>query len=325
MAPLGVAHHAAFEERGFLHVPAAFSAADAKVVSELVWELHAKKHGISQQDTSGWYTKSGSGARVYGPPPSQLKQSPPFRSLVRDLLATVDKEFGAGIWQLVARQNTTVFMNFPNICGSWTVPASWHSDFPQDPADPTAKVLYAFAFLENLHPGGGSTMILQGSSLRAQADDMQHCIGAGITIAETRSELLMETLAETDPWFKELFGPLAGGAKNSGNYKHLCGKETSERRVSRFMADEVISGGVSMKVVELIGDAGDIVFWDPRCLHSPSNNRNSGPRLAIRFRLDRIPTSSAEDKAREVTTLIAPEGRDPHGDTVSESPATGGQ
>lgn len=324
MAPLAAAHHPVFEQCGFLHVPAAFSAADAQVVSGLVWDLHAKKHGISQQDTTGWYTKSGSGARVYGPPSSQLKQSPQFKCLVKDLLATVDKEFGAGVWQLVARQNTTIFMNFPNVCGSWTVPASWHSDFPQDPADPTAKVLYAFAFLENLQPGGGATMILQGASLRAQAEDMQHCTGAGITIAETRSELLMETLAETDPWFKELFGPLAGGSKNSGNYKHLCAKETSERRVRSFMSDEILSGGVPMKVVELIGDAGDIVFWDPRCLHSPSNNRNSCPRIAIRFRLDRVP-SPAEGNEREMTTSVAPESRAPNEDTVPEPLAIGGQ
>lgn len=278
----------AFAENGYLYAPKECSFDDADTMLHLLWGAYFEKHAICRERTEGWFTKTGSGIRLYGTPPPALKNSSCFAVLVERLHEAADRMFGSGTWRCGYKGHTTVFVNCPNVCGSWTVPASWHTDFPQDPADPKAKVMYAFAFLDKVEPGGGGTMLLTGSSLRAQADDMRGCCqGDGLTIAETRSHLFMEALAQESVWFKDLFGyPLHG----ERGYRYNCNKAISAERVQRFMVEDILSGGIRMQVVELTGMPGTIVFWDPRCLHSPSNNKNSIPRSVIRFRLDRVPT-----------------------------------
>lgn len=82
---------------------------------------------------------------------------------------------------------------------------------------------------------------------------------------------LMKLLSNKDSWFKELGsdGP-------------------PEQRINSFMKQGTNVNDIQSKVVELTGNAGDIIILDPRCLHSISSNISKLPREVLRldFRRD---------------------------------------
>jgi len=135
-------------------------------------------------------------------------------------------------------------------------------------------------------------MMIAGASQRALATDRKESwiswrrkANSAPAIVDMSSRHFMEALAKEDGWFEDLFGPCPQG--QSIDYRHLCSKATSTERVRRFMTQGTISAGIPLRVVELTGAPGDIIIWDPRCLHSASNNVSSRPRSVIKFRLDR--------------------------------------
>lgn len=273
-----------FEQRGFVKLPGV-SPEQAQSMLDLLWVHYAQKHGVRRDDPKGTLTRRGCGIRLYGPVPHELAASEGFQDLLTKIHKEVDAAFGHGL-KSYRTTNRTVFVNFPNYAGdSWTVPGNWHTDVPFDPSDPQPSVIYAFAFLDHCEPCGGGTMLLAGSSMRAQMPDMESTWGTKANVDETRSKALMETLSREDLWFASLFGPRP--LYNSHDFRYLCNKATAAERIQRFMKEGIVSAGIPMRVIELTGAPGDIVLWDPRCLHSQSNNVSSRPRSAIRFRLDR--------------------------------------
>ncbi|CAE8728620.1 unnamed protein product [Polarella glacialis] len=283
------------EELGLVHVPGAFSAQDAGMLLDLLWAGYEQRHGISRHESEGWSTKKGSGKRLYGPLPQGMHTSPSFYALIGRLHDALDGLWGEGLWRRRGKGSTTVFVNCPNSTRSWSVPIGWHTDIPVNPSDPCeeAQVLYAFAFLDVVEPGGGATMLLTGSSKRAQVERLKALAAEEVNftakgdsswVHETRSKEFMQALAEESTWFKDLFGP--NPLETPRDYRYLCSKGISEDRIRRFMLEGTESAGIPMRVVELAGQPGDIVLWDPRCLHSSSENRSSRPRSVIRFRLD---------------------------------------
>jgi len=268
-----------------VHLPSVFSAEDARTILDLLWQDYEKKHAVSRFSSEGWFTKSGSGKRLYGPPATEIKSSDSYKSMVACMHAAVDEVLGPDVWRISGRGNTTVFVNCPNKTDSWTVPVGWHTDMPSNREDTRPTVIYAFTFLDQLEPRGGSTMILAGASRRAQLDDVAHLWDAGKAVAETRSRQFMEALAAEDEWFADLFGP--NPLCSVSDYRYLCNPDTAAQRVQRFMQDGTYSVGIPMRVTELLGNPGDVVLWDPRCLHASSNNVSHRPRSAIRFRYDR--------------------------------------
>lgn len=288
LAELHEAHDsraASLKENGFVHLPRVFPAEDARSILDMLWQDYDQKHAVSRFNPRGWFTKTGSGKRLYGPPATKIKMSDSYKHMVACMHAAVEEVLAPDAWRMGGKGNTTVFVNCPNKTNSWTVPVGWHTDMPLNREDTRPSVIYAFTLLDQLEPQGGSTMILSGASRRAQLDDVAHFWSAGNAVVETRSRRFMEALVEEDEWFADLFGPKP--LCSVSDYRYLCNPEIAAKRVQRFMEDGTNSAGVPMRVTELLGSAGDVVLWDPRCLHSSSNNVRNRPRSVIRFRYDR--------------------------------------
>jgi len=242
---------------------------------------------VRRDDPSGWYTKSGSGVRLYGALTKTLKESIALAMLVRRLHAEMDATFGAEVYRCKKNKHRTIFVNCPNATQSWTVPSDWHSDMPFLASEPKLpRVLYAFAYLDQVEARGGGTMLISGSSARMRSHEMLGCWGRASTVEETRSFRSMQRLCQENEWFENLIGPQPLG--KTGDYRLNCSAAVCAERVQRFMIEGTISGGVPMRVIELTGAPGDIDLWDPRCLHSQSNNARDRPRSCIRFRLERV-------------------------------------
>lgn len=70
-------------------------------------------------------------------------------------------------------------------------------------------------------------------------------------------------------------------------------KGTPAEREQRFMHEGAAVEGIHMQVVELTGEPGDIVLFDPRILHTYSSKTTLNPRSVIRMDMCRtIPTNS---------------------------------
>ena len=133
--------------------------------------------------------------------------------------------------------------------GPWAIPtANWHIDLP--PADPPIAVR-SFAYISPVRPCGGGTVIVAGSHLLAQRHP-------GATSAGLRSQL-----AATSSWFRELW---------SG--------EPHPERSGRYLSGEEVDG-VHVRVVELVGEPGDVVLWHPSLLHSIAPNCLDRPRFML--------------------------------------------
>jgi ectoine hydroxylase-related dioxygenase (phytanoyl-CoA dioxygenase family) len=78
-------------------------------------------------------------------------------------------------------------------------------------------------------------------------------------------------LRRSEPWFRELW--------SSGE---------SADREERLMRKTTEIGGVSVRVVELTGEPGDVALMHPWMLHAPAPNGSSNPRIMITHR---IPTA----------------------------------
>lgn len=137
----------------------------------------------------------------------------------------------------------------------WSVPHDlWHIDVPRlGKLGPPG--LQAFIFLDDVQAEGGGTLIVAGSHRL-----LNH---AGVV----RSKELKQKLA-AHAYFRDLFD--AGKAA-----RNRPGEMTGS------------ADGVDLKVVELSGQAGDVVFMDLRVLHAPAPNAADTARLMLTCRLPR--------------------------------------
>jgi ectoine hydroxylase-related dioxygenase (phytanoyl-CoA dioxygenase family) len=76
----------------------------------------------------------------------------------------------------------------------------------------------------------------------------------------------------SDPWWKALTSP-----------------EPQLDRVERLMQRETRVGGLPVRVVELSGEAGDVVIGHPWLLHAGASNCGDSPRLMRVQRIHRRP------------------------------------
>lgn len=265
------------EDQGFVHVPCAIPLESAREMLDTLWEAYEDKYGVSRDDSKGWVTKKGMDVRLYGTPPRALVESHHYKMLVAKMQEQVDDMFGVGAWRV--RGKATVFVNCPNPAKGWIVPSGWHTDVGVDPSyHGPPDFIYAFAFLDHLDPRGGATMLVAGSTQRLLK----------MTGAVPKGGVdLKELLVKKCDWFVDLFGPL-DGCDLAGEQDDLIDLRSSDGEIARRLMDEgIVSDGVLLRVVELIGAPGDFILWDPRALHSASSNVASRPRSVLRLRIER--------------------------------------
>lgn len=186
-----------------------------------------------------------------------IGREPAFAAMAGALARALDHAFGAGAWTQVEGELGGLAMPvLPGPDARWTAcGVAWHVDEPALPGGVPGGVLLGYAFLDRVEPGGGAIVAIAGSHRRLAAiadrrgSSIQHSDASGV-------------LADAEPWFADLVRDEAG---------------------ERYLVDGCVSDGIPLRAVELTGEPGEIVFLDPRCLHTISANVSSRPRLIMRL------------------------------------------
>src|SRR5262249_48754098 len=140
-----------------------------------------------------------------------------------------------------------VLTTFPQ-GGAWELPTRiWHSDSLYLWHRDALNGVTIFSFVDSVAPRSGGTLIVAGSHLLLRHYDAQ------LTDAARRSSRL-EPFFDSHPWL----AALAGRAPSPRN------------RTASFMEDDTDIRGVRVRVVELTGAPGDMVFAHPCIIHCPN-------------------------------------------------------
>jgi hypothetical protein len=240
-----------FERDGYVIVRQAFSPDDGQDMERRWWRELAEAHGIRRDDRSSW-------RRL----PGDLKAAKRDRSQAKILTSRVrgvlDDLLGPGAWP-TPRDWGRPLVTFPEP-GAWDVPtALWHWDNVCDLHLDRPRALFAVAFIGSVAPRGGGTLILSGSPrlLIQQAQRLPAGRRPG-SITEER-----DRFHRSEPWLMALTGQAPSPAD----------------RIAAFMAGETIVDGVPLRVVELTGEPGDMVFCHPLMVHCAAPNRGTWPRF----------------------------------------------
>lgn len=132
--------------------------------------------------------------------------------------------------------------------GRWAVPTTgWHLDWPARGAPGSQLLVKWLAYLSPVAPGGGGTVVLAGS---------HHLVARYLAEADPddpgRSRTVRDAVLGAHPGLRDL----------------RPDRTTTVR-------------GVPVRVVELTGDPGDVVFLHPHLLHAAAPNHTDRPRLML--------------------------------------------
>jgi hypothetical protein len=240
-----------FERDGYVVIKEAFSRADGLAMERRWWSELTDTHNIRPDDRSSWHQI-----------PGNLKAAKRDRihaAILTDRVRGVfDDLLGAGTWPPPKDWGVTL-VTFPEP-GSWEVPTRfWHWDNPLELHLDRPRGLFVVSFIGSVAPRSGGTLILSGSprllierERRIPADQRQ-----------VPAVKPWERFHRSHPWLMELTGKAP----------------SPEDRIAAFMDRETIVEGVPLRVVELTGEPGDMVFCHPVMVHCRAPNRGERPRF----------------------------------------------
>jgi len=262
-----------FERDGYVVVRRAFSPADGLAMERQWWRELEDTHGIRRADRSSWHQIAG-----------DLKAAKRDRLQAGILTGRVrgvfDDLLGEAAWS-PPRDWGRPLVTFPEP-GAWQVPARlWHWDNPCELHLERPRALFVVSFIGSVAPSGGGTVILSGSPrLLLQ---QQHRIPAGERGGS--GARIWERFHRSHPWLMALTGHAPSPAD----------------RTAAFMGGETVVEGVPLRVVELAGEPGDMVFCHPVMVHCAAPNRGTRPRFM------RIKTQVLTREGRELLRRGGPE------------------
>jgi hypothetical protein len=240
-----------FERDGYVVVRQAFPRADALAMERQWWRELEDAHGIRRDDRSSWRQIQGD--------LKAAKRDPVQASILTDRVrGAFDDLLGQDAWS-PPRDWGRPLVTFPGP-GAWEVPARlWHWDNPCELHLDSPRGLFVVSFIGPVGPHGGGTLILSGSPrLLIQQERL---IPAGQPRAF--GARLWERFHRSHPWLMALTGQAPSPAD----------------RTAAFMDQETIVDGVPLRVVELTGEPGDMVFCNPVMVHCMAPNRGTRPRF----------------------------------------------
>jgi hypothetical protein len=240
-----------FERDGYVVVRQAFSRADGVAMERRWWSELEDAHNIRPGDRASW--------RQFPGDLKAAKRDPIQARILTDRVRGVfDDLLGEGAWSPPRDWGRTI-VTFPEP-GAWEVPTRlWHWDNPCEPHFDRPRGLFVVSFIGAVAPRSGGTMILSGSPrLLIQQE-------RGIPANQRRNldAGTRDRLYRCHPWLMALTGQAPSPAD----------------RIAAFMNGETIVGGVPLRVVELTGEPGDMVFCHPAMVHCPAPNRGERPRF----------------------------------------------
>jgi len=237
------------ETHGFTYLRGVISSTEAGAIEDRIWAFLARRD-IQRTDPRTW--PCGLLTHV-----QELRKTHVFAPFTNALLASVvDELLGEGSWT----QNNDAgqaLLSFPEP-GPWQIPhKTWHFDLPAKGPTDRLYVVRAFGYAATVAPRGGATLFVEGSPQLMRRMVEESPDGAAGRAADARRRLTARSA-----WFKSLCS--AGGD-----------------RIDRFMVDGDELDGVRMRVVEAIGNAGDVCLMHPWMLHNIAMNCADRPRFMM--------------------------------------------
>jgi len=191
-------------------------------------------------------------AKLRRPIKDHMKQSPACQALSTPALEDAASELMAGEAVRTFTDRPQVLFTLPD-AECWVVPHNiWHLDVPRLGVGGCPGV-QSFCCIDTVAPGGGGTVVVSGSHKFLN----DHGRIASRDVKKRLSRL---------PYFAELFSRTNGEQRAS-----LLSPQT-------ITADD--GDAVTLQVVELCGEPGDVYLVDLRTLHSLAPNTAARPRLA---------------------------------------------
>jgi hypothetical protein len=240
-----------FERDGYVVVRQAFPRADGLAMERRWWSELEGKHGIRPDDRSSW-------REVPGDLKAAKRDPVQARILTERVRGVFDDLLGKNAWS-PPRDWGRAIVTFP-APGAWEVPTRfWHWDNPGELHLDHPMGLFVVSFIGPVAPRGGGTLILSGSPrLLTQR-------GRRIP-ADQRPDPAAkpwDRFHRSHPWLMALTGQAPSPAD----------------RIAAFMDRETSVEGVPLRVVELTGEPGDMVFCHPLMVHCSTQNRGTRPRF----------------------------------------------
>ena len=239
----------AYERDGIVRLGEAFPAADA--MADAVWSELERLHGVRADDRATWPV--GEPRRL-----GRLRSEGAFGAIGTDRVEAAVTELAPDRPPPPHDDWGGPLVTFPTPAPWHVPPGGWHLDEPVRGAPGYRLLLKWLAYLAPVAPGGGGTVVLAGSHRLVAAwaegappDD------------PGRSPTVRDAVFGMDPWFSE-----------------LRRREPDDRRDDLLRAGTVV-GDVPVRVVELSGRPGDVVFLHPHVLHAAAPNTGHQPRLMV--------------------------------------------
>lgn len=200
------------------------------------------------------------------------------RILTERVRGVLDDLLGKAAWS-PPRDWGRPLVTFPGP-GAWEVPPRlWHWDNPCELHLDRPRALFVVSFIGAVAPHSGGTLILSGSPRLLIQQERRIAAGQRpVSIAESR-----DRFHRSHPWLMALTGWAPSPAD----------------RIAAFMDSETIVDGVPLRVVELTGEPGDMVFCHPVMVHCVAPNRGTLPRFM------RIKTQVLSHEGRELRSRLA--------------------
>jgi ectoine hydroxylase-related dioxygenase (phytanoyl-CoA dioxygenase family) len=228
----------------------AFSVDEAAAMRAAAWRALADA-GIRQSDPSTW-------TRERPDHLQHLKDDPAFRAAgSAQLLQAIDGALEGQAYEKPKNWGA-VFLAFPSP-HAWSVPfGGWHIDANYlSPLSPPAGVR-THALFGDVTARAGGTLIVAGSHRLVHKYFKDHPPPPGIRGAGYRK------LLQGHPYIRDL---------------HTEGDVHA--RAARFIDRAEEHDGISLRVVENTGEAGDVILLHPLVLHVATSNTSAGPRFLL--------------------------------------------
>jgi hypothetical protein len=240
-----------FERDGYVVVRQAFSRADSLAMERQWWRELEDTHDIRRDDRSSW-------RQIRGDLKAAKRDPVQTRILTERVRGVFDDLLGKGAWSRPRNWGRSL-VTFPEP-GTWEVPTRhWHWDNPCELHLDHPTALFVVSFIGPVAPRGGGTLILSGSPRLLIQQERR------IPASERHDSItrLWERFHRSHPWLMALTGQAPSPAD----------------RIAAFMDGGTIVEGVPLRVVELTGEPGDMVFCHPVMVHCVGPNRGTRPRF----------------------------------------------
>jgi len=255
-----------FFRTGILRLPRALAGDQVQRMQAHLWDFLRAARGILQEDRATW---PGGGVSGF----QSLSRTPAFAALACPALAAAcDRILGSGGWSW-PKTSAMPLVTFPQP-GEWRLPhAAWHLDFAPRRTDvlPGLRVL---AFLAPVAPQGGGTAVVEGSHQL-----VERCLANDADLAH--SSAVRRTFARRYTWFRQLWSPDGAAEERRARFFRPTNSDASPQEID----------GVPVRVLELIGEPGDVVLMHPWTLHAATPNSSRSPRIMLSWSVASQPPS----------------------------------